>query len=593
MDKKFNSDFYKHILDKINSNIFITDTETDEIVYMNDCMKKSFNLQDTEGKTCWEVLSGDATERCNFCKVNKLEKSGQVCFSREKNAVTGRVYMNCDMLESYDGKLYHVRNSADITDSVRLSTEASVDELTGVINRSAGKKRLSEMLSNPDSRKFTVALYDINGLKWVNDTYGHLEGDKLLVFTAQNIQQALDEEDFIFRLSGDEFIVVFCGKDIKQAELRMENMLSILEERKPLSNINYDVSFSYGLAAINGGEHLTVSDVLSIADTQMYIQKRDRHIMLGQKRLQQSPARIDTPLPFSYNKDYVFEAVSDCTDDYMFIGNIQKKSMICSQKMSVEFNLPISIEENVIDLISQLIHEDDLQIFLKSVKEITDGGAKLHTATYRAKNAYGKWVNLLCKGKIINDNNGNPELFAGVIRNLDKEYDLYASNMDLEQFISSASCINHGNIENSYSDNTQQAFCFMENTVGNERLKTEVKLLNFVNRNLPGGISAVYDKPDYPIFCINQAILSYTNYTYSEFMEISDGKLIRLIHKDDREFFSAQMQKQLEKDGIYETKCRFIRKDGKPIWVYSRGKYVTDDNGKRLIVSFFIDVTKE
>lgn len=49
----------------------------------------------------------------------------------------------------------------------------------------------------------------MNGLKWVNDTYGHLEGDRLLIFVAQNIKKRLKEPNFIFRLSGDEFIIVF------------------------------------------------------------------------------------------------------------------------------------------------------------------------------------------------------------------------------------------------------------------------------------------------------------------------------------------------------------------------------------------------
>ena len=69
----FNSTFYKNILDKINSNVYITDVETDEIVYMNDFMKQTFHLENPEGQVCWKVLQKGMTERCSFCKVNELK----------------------------------------------------------------------------------------------------------------------------------------------------------------------------------------------------------------------------------------------------------------------------------------------------------------------------------------------------------------------------------------------------------------------------------------------------------------------------------------------------------------------------------------
>ena len=92
---------------------------------------------------------------------------------------------------------YHAQNSVDITEYMQLSMEASTDELTGVINRSAGKKKLEITLKDmlPEDR-LIVALYDINGLKWVNDTYGHVEGDRLLTFASDTIQRELSGRGF-------------------------------------------------------------------------------------------------------------------------------------------------------------------------------------------------------------------------------------------------------------------------------------------------------------------------------------------------------------------------------------------------------------
>ena len=294
MTQALTSEFYKNILNRINSNIYITDIDTDKIVYMNDYMKHTFHLQNPEGETCWKILQCDMTGRCPFCKIEQLKSTqrNSACVWKEKNTITGRIYMNCDSLIDWDGKQYHIQNSIDITDQILLSMEASIDELTGILNRNAGKKRLEDMLKNMTSEdKLAVALCDINGLKWVNDTYGHMEGDKLLVFFAQNVHQELQDSDFIYRLCGDEFVIVFVNKETAQLETWMQHMLEKLKVRRTAKGITYDVSFSYGLASIYAGEHLNVSDVLSIVDTQMYIQKRDHHIKMGQERLQQDRCR--------------------------------------------------------------------------------------------------------------------------------------------------------------------------------------------------------------------------------------------------------------------------------------------------------------
>ena len=77
MNKKFDLQFFYNILNGINSNLYITDVETDEIVYMNDHCKQAFQLTDPEGKVCWKVLQKGMTKRCDFCKVDKLKNIGE------------------------------------------------------------------------------------------------------------------------------------------------------------------------------------------------------------------------------------------------------------------------------------------------------------------------------------------------------------------------------------------------------------------------------------------------------------------------------------------------------------------------------------
>ncbi len=516
----FDSEFYENILSKLTSLVYITDAETDEIVYVNNKMKQAFGLEHPEGNICWKAFQNGMEGRCSFCKIDELKKSpGKVCVWREHNTCNGRIYHNTDSLQTFEGRLYHIQTSVDITDQLQLSMEASIDELTGVRNRQSGKRYLENMLKMMgDQDKFSIALYDINGLKWVNDTYGHLEGDKLLRFVAQTIQESLEEADFVFRLSGDEFIIVFVNKDLNEAESWMQKLISDLKKKKDDSGFDYDVSFSYGLASLAGSDKLTVSDILSIADAQMYIKKRDYHILMGKKRFKGEHFKLsktvfntistidknflfqaiafsieDYPFignlktgefmysqkmvqdsktvfntistidknflfqaiafsiedyPFIGNlktgefmysqkmvqdfglpgqviqnaaKNFLFQAIAFSIEDYPFIGNLKTGEFMYSQKMVQDFGLPGQVIQNAAAFWGERIHPEDEMMFLRSNQEITDGRIDYHTIFYRAKDIHDQWIHLLCKGRMIRDELGEADLFAGVIRNLDRK----------------------------------------------------------------------------------------------------------------------------------------------------------------------------
>lgn len=218
--------------------------------------------------------------------------------------------------------------------------------------------------------------------------------------------------------------MVFMHKDMAQAESWMQKILGTLEERRAAGGMAYDVSFSYGLACIYAGENLSVSDVLSIADSQMYIRKRDHHILVGKKRLEQERQHGEKISSFYYNKDSLFEAISESTDDYVFVGNLKTGEFMYSYKMMMDFDLPGQVVANAAAFWAEKIHPEDAILFLRSNQEIADGRVERHTVAYRARNAAGEWVHLLCKGRMIRDEKGQPDLFAGIIRNLDRTRNL-------------------------------------------------------------------------------------------------------------------------------------------------------------------------
>jgi len=611
MERNFDSDFFKRVLDHVNSNIYITDVETDEIVYMNNYMKQAFRVEDVEGKICWQVLQAGSTERCSFCQTGTMREREIGCARtwRGKNPRTGRVYLNHDTLEEWGGRLYHLHNSIDITGQVQLSMEASVDELTGVLNRNAGKKRLEELLkSMGPEEQFSVALYDINGLKWVNDTYGHLEGDRLLRFVAQNIRQELNGRDFVFRLSGDEFIVAFVNKNLTQAEEWMEKIIRTLDTRRGTSRINYDVSFCYGLANIHGGEHLSVSDVLSIADTQMYIHKRDHRVAMGKSRLEKEE-HWDRALPsFQYDRDDLFGALSESVEGYLFVGSLATGEFLCSNRMAYDFGLPDQVLEGALALWEERIHPDDRTRFLRGVQEVAAGRAERHTAAYRVRNNEGEWVRLLSKGRRIRGREGQPDLFAGAIRRLGQSAPLGGAKISgqdqVEECIASMlyrfypemreeDGAAFGGNADRWALNRDRAFYFLDGILAKSGLETEDHLLDFVNRNIPGGILAVYDQPGFPLFCFNQAVLDEIHYTYEELLQVSGGCFDQLIHPDDREMVRESVAQQLAEKSVYEVRYRVLCGGGPVALVYDRGRYVMSGDGQRIILSVLLKVLGE
>ena len=186
--KLFEDTFLSSVLDRMDTHIYITDLETDEILYMNENMKHAFGLEDPEGKVCWQVLQRGISRRCEFCPIDRLmeKKSEKGWVWQENNTLTGRVYHSYDSLIKWNGRTYHIQNSIDVTEYDRMSNSARTDELTQMLNRRGGNERLAQAIEQAarENQILTLVLYDINELKQVNDKYGHSAGDSLLRYVA-------------------------------------------------------------------------------------------------------------------------------------------------------------------------------------------------------------------------------------------------------------------------------------------------------------------------------------------------------------------------------------------------------------------------
>lgn len=124
---------------------------------------------------------------------------------------------------------------------------------------------------------------------------------------------------------------------------------------------------------------------------------------------------------FEYDKEHLFEALAESTENYIYVGNLKTGTFRYSPNMVEEFDLPGQIVPDAALFWAEKIHPHDSQVFLEANQEVAGGKAESHSVEYRAKNRSGEWVWLRCRGHMIRDEEGRPNLFAGIITNLDKK----------------------------------------------------------------------------------------------------------------------------------------------------------------------------
>lgn len=422
-----NSFVFDTVLEGMRTSIYVTDPETDRILYMNGFMKHDYGVEDPEGKVCWQVLQRDLTERCEFCPIDELLNCGDDVALVEwdaQSSVTGRTYRNYDSLVNWvDGSRVHLQQSVDITALVSANT----DELTGMLTRRAGKQRLALSLvrATEEGKAVSVVLYDINRLKDVNDRHGHAEGDYFIRSVSNAVRREFGPNDYGFRLSGDEFVCVFLG-EAAMARVKMERSLASLAVLPHRTDPPYDMGFCFGIAEADPESPLEVYEVLALADQRMYEAKRRFHIDRSMDALvsaERSGRGVAADLEtFAYDEKRLYDALVESTDDYLYICNMKTGVFRYPRAMVEEFDLPSEVVENAAAVWGSKVHPDDRQAFLESNQEIADGRTARHWTEYRAINRKGEWVRLRCRGRLIFDAKGKPLLFAGFIANLGKKH---------------------------------------------------------------------------------------------------------------------------------------------------------------------------
>lgn len=172
-----------------------------------------------------------------------------------------------------------------------LKAQALTDPLTRLYNR-RGFLALAEQqykLSRRAQSEFLIVFGDLDGLKHINDQYGHAEGDYAILKAAEILKKTFRESDIIARIGGDEFIILHVDANEDNVEAISLRLQENLKEFNQENMRPYTLSLSFGVTPFDPSGKTSLEDVLKEADEKLYHQKMEK------RKSASSPSRSSLP----------------------------------------------------------------------------------------------------------------------------------------------------------------------------------------------------------------------------------------------------------------------------------------------------------
>jgi diguanylate cyclase (GGDEF)-like protein/PAS domain S-box-containing protein len=173
----------------------------------------------------------------------------------------------------------------DITQRKKMEDDlrslSLTDELTGLYNRRGFFSFCDKVLKLSDRQnKGACLLYaDLDNLKEINDLFGHQEGDKMLVDTADIFKETFRGSDIIARVGGDEFVVLPIGSTKDAAPVIVARLLHNIERCNAEKDGKYALSLSFGTSYYDPQSPCSIGDLVAEAEKIMYVQKKEKKLM--------------------------------------------------------------------------------------------------------------------------------------------------------------------------------------------------------------------------------------------------------------------------------------------------------------------------
>lgn len=166
---------------------------------------------------------------------------------------------------------------SELAEEITIAKASALFESrTGLYSPQFGEDFLAKEIEKARREKysFSIALIDIDYLKFINDNYGHVVGTKAILEVAEIIKSKVRKSDVVSRYGGDEFLIIFSGSHgatVDRAIERIQKEVSKIEINKKAK-----VSLSVGIATFDGSPKVDAERMIILADTDLYRSKKDR-----------------------------------------------------------------------------------------------------------------------------------------------------------------------------------------------------------------------------------------------------------------------------------------------------------------------------
>jgi|GEM_PF-2972924 len=221
----------------------------------------------------FRLISGKIKKSVKYIENPVLTKNG------EERIIAWRNTVIFDRFKRITGT---ISSGIDITErkilEEKLRALSITDELTGLYNR-RGFFLLAEhemKRAKRTGRSFYLVFIDVDGLKNINDTFGHQEGDRVLKETALILQKVFRKSDVIGRIGGDEFAVIAPEATGDDRELLLKRLSEAIDRRNKQSGQKTEISLSAGVLKYDPSVESSIDELLSQADRLMYEDKRKK-----------------------------------------------------------------------------------------------------------------------------------------------------------------------------------------------------------------------------------------------------------------------------------------------------------------------------
>lgn len=244
-------------------------------------------------KKCFSIWEQeDPCTNCTSCRA-LLNGKRIVKLGYQENII----YLIDSLPINIKGKPYALELIQDVSDSFMLNTDITSDTndicsvvsafndlvmkdtFTLLYNKQYLNERLPVFIQKAQESHYplSLALMDIDLFKNVNDTFGHLFGDKVILAFAQQLKQLMNHDTFCARIGGDEFMIIFENRSEQESEQICEQLMCSLSDIRFEEHPDYHLAISYGISTLQ--ENDSIDNFINRADERMYEMKKNHHIL--------------------------------------------------------------------------------------------------------------------------------------------------------------------------------------------------------------------------------------------------------------------------------------------------------------------------